>query len=69
MRRDWLVTVRKDKGLTQRDVAARVGISAPSYCTIETGKTSPRIRTAKKIADVLGFPWPRLFEDEEDRSA
>ena len=69
MRRDWLVTIRKDKGLSQAAVADRVGISTPSYCTIETGKTNPRVYTAQKIARVLEFKWTRFFENEEDRSA
>lgn len=69
MRRDWLVTIRKDKGLSQAAVADRVGISTPSYCTIETGKTNPRVYTAQKIARVLGFRWTRFFENEEDRTA
>lgn len=70
MRREWLAAIRRKQGLTQSAVAGRVGISTPSYCTIETGKTNPRVATAMKIAGVLGFKWTRFFEDEkEDRSA
>jgi transcriptional regulator with XRE-family HTH domain len=60
--RDWLIKLRKKKGLTQVEVAEKAGISQPSLCDIERGVTSPRPDTAKKIAEVLDFPWTKFFE-------
>lgn len=60
--RSWLVAIRKQRGLTQVEVAEKVGISQPSLCDIERGVTSPRPDTAKKIAEVLDFPWTKFFE-------
>ena len=64
--RSWLITIRKEKGITQKDVSERAGIAQPSYCTIENGITNPSVSTAKKIAEALGFDWTRFFEDESD---
>jgi len=61
--RDWLITLRKQKGFRQKYVAQTVGISQPSYCTIEKGKTRPTVETAKAIATVLGFDWTRFYEE------
>lgn len=60
--RDWLTKIRKKRGLTQAEVARKVGISQPSLCDIERGITSPRPDTAKKIAEVLDFHWTKFYD-------
>ena len=60
----WLFVARKAKGLTQKDVASAAGISGPVYCGIELGKKNPSVKTAKRIAMVLGFKWTKFFDDE-----
>ena len=62
--RDWLVTLRA--GRSQSKVAKEIGIAQSTYATIETGYRTPSVETAKKIADVLGFPWTRFFENVEE---
>ncbi len=62
--RNWLIAIREEKGLSQKFVAEKVGIKPPSYCTIEKGRTSPTVETAKKIGAVLGFDWTRFYESE-----
>lgn len=64
--REWLIQIREEKDMTQGAVANAAGIAQPSYFEIEKGISTPRPETAKKIAAVLGFPWPRFYEDEED---
>lgn len=67
MVRKWLIARREELDMTQGQVAEQVGISQPSYCDIESGKTKyPRPETAKKIGAVLGFSWTRFFEDDEE---
>lgn len=63
--REWLAAIRKANNLSQYEVARRVGIAAPSYYNIETGKRNPSVPTAQKIASVLGFDWTEFFEKEE----
>lgn len=61
--REYITQKRKELGLSQKDAAAKVGISQPSYCDIEHGKINPSVKTAKAIANVLGFEWTKLFEE------
>lgn len=63
--RNWLVALRKKAGLNQKEAAFRSGIKQPSYCEIEKGKSTPRIYTAKRIAEVLGFDWTLFFEEAD----
>lgn len=51
---DQLKTIRKDKELTQAQVATRAGISQGEYSRIENGWVSPRLTTVVAIAEVLG---------------
>ena len=61
--RDWLVALRA--GRSQSKVAKEIGIAQSTYASIETGYRTPSVETAKKIADVLEFPWTRFFENVE----
>ena len=62
--REWLVAIREEKRLSQKDVSEKVGISPPSYNNIEHGipGKGPSVRTAKKIGEVLGFDWTRFYD-------
>ncbi len=62
MERLWVIQKRKKKGFSQKETAEKVGISQPSYCDIEHGKINPSVKTAKAIAEVLGFDWTKFFE-------
>lgn len=64
--RGWLIQIREESGMTQGAVANAAGIAQPSYFEIEKGLSTPRPETAKKIGAVLGFPWPRFYEDEDE---
>jgi len=46
---------RKEKGITQADMAGKLGISQSAYKDIELGKTDLKVRTLQQIADVLGI--------------
>jgi len=54
-----ILTARKKSGLTQADIAKRMGIKPPAVTRFETslttGKHSPSISTLKKYASVLGY--------------
>ena len=65
--RQWLIDAREQKGLTQGAVAAAVGLTQPSYWSIEKGETkNPDPKIVKKIAAVLGFSWTKLYDDEDE---
>lgn len=61
--RDWLKTIREEKGLTQENVANMVGISRSTYGHIESGERGVTVSNAKKIAEALKFKWTLFFEN------
>ena len=64
-----LAEIRKEKHLTQEEVAKAVGISRVAYTNIENGKRHPSPKVAKRLASVLGIPWTVFFEGDEDDDA
>lgn len=56
---------RKEKGWSQEETARRADISYPTYHAVEHGKRKPNVANAKKIGKALGFPWWKIFEEEE----
>lgn len=51
-------------GMTQQDLADRVGVTRQTILYIEKGKYSPTISLALRLADVLGVRVEDLFELE-----
>lgn len=56
---------RKDKNLTQDEIAKQAKISRAYYTRLENRKRRPSVPVAKKIARVLDFDWRELYEDDE----
>ena len=48
-----LQAVRKSKGLSQRELAKRVGVTNSTISLIEQNKVSPSISSLKKVLDKL----------------
>ncbi len=46
--------LRKHRGLTQKDLAKKAGISRPYLTEIETGKKDGSLRAMKALAEALG---------------
>lgn len=61
--RHWLIKLRKERGLSQYQLADMVGISRSYYSEIEVGAKTPGGRTAKKLADFLGFDMDVFYEE------
>lgn len=49
-----LIELRKEKGMSQQNVADKSGISRSAYSSYENGTRNPRVKTAKRILKVLG---------------
>jgi len=62
--RHWLKQIRKSKGHTQQSIAKLCGISRSYYADIERGDADAGGKTAKKIADELGFDMTLFFATE-----
>lgn len=59
-----LSELRKNKGLTQEELAIRCGVNVRTIQRIETGTVSPRIATLKLIGAELDYEIP--FEENDD---
>ncbi len=69
MKRWTLIAARHNARLTQKQLAEKIGILTGSYCWYETGKTTPKVDVAIRIAKALGIKtfgeFCRMFEPEE----
>lgn len=61
--REWLVSARKVKGLSQIDMSKRLHLTQPTYWAYESGKARPKPDTAKRIASILGIDWTRFYDE------
>lgn len=51
---DAILAARKEAGLTQAQVAERMGTKAPAVARLVTGSPSPSLSTLRKYAAALG---------------
>ena len=49
-----VLRLREKLGLTQGQLAAKVGTAAPNISRLEAGKANPTLRTLAKVAAALG---------------
>ncbi|MEM5639866.1 helix-turn-helix transcriptional regulator [Bacillus toyonensis] len=61
MKREWLIKLRKDKGLKQLEIAKTLDISSNYYCEIEKGKKNPRWNIAMRIAEFFDVSVDNFF--------
>jgi transcriptional regulator with XRE-family HTH domain len=60
---------RQNQGLSLRELARRVGISASMLSQVETGRTRPSVSTIYAIATELGLSIDALLSDKEEAVA
>ncbi len=56
---------RKNLGLTQENLAAKLGISTNAYAKIEQGKTDVNFSRLEQIADAMEIDLPQLLGLDE----
>lgn len=61
-----LRTAREAKGLTLRELARRLDLSASALSQIETGKSRPSVKTLYAIVSELGLSLDQLFANHDD---
>jgi transcriptional regulator with XRE-family HTH domain len=59
---DELKNLRRRKFLTQKELAAKVGVSYQTVQTWEAGTAQPRLRHIPKLADALGLEPGQLLD-------
>lgn len=63
---DSLFNARKRSGLSQEDVAEKLGISRQTVSKWETGETVPDIRQCKKMASLYNMTLDELIDFDVD---
>jgi len=58
--------IRKSMGLSMKELAKRVGVSALTIHRIETGEVSPSVAVLSEIAHQLNYPIIHFFPDKKD---
>ncbi|CAM3515820.1 helix-turn-helix transcriptional regulator [Marinicrinis lubricantis] len=61
VRTEALIQARVYKGLTQKELASRIGVSPAYISLIERGEKSVGPATAKRICETLDLQWQQLF--------
>jgi transcriptional regulator with XRE-family HTH domain len=65
-----LIAARVKAGLTQADVAARMGTTQSVIARMESGRTLPSLRTLSRYAHAVGFiATVKLTRERQDRKA
>jgi transcriptional regulator with XRE-family HTH domain len=57
--------IRETKGLTQEQVAEKLGVSPTAYGDFERGDNDPRLSKLQKIAEILEMPLSELIDLSE----
>ena len=60
-----LLLLRKEKGLTQKDVADHLGISRQAYANYECGNREPDIGTLKMLSEYFGVSIDFILSNSE----
>ena len=55
MLKERIKKARKNAGLTQNEVARKMGISQPQYASWERGQRNPKHETLEKLAEIFGI--------------
>lgn len=61
-----LRSAREHKGLSQKEVAERIGVAKSTYSLYESGNREPNVQTIKKISDVLNISADKLLGIENE---
>lgn len=66
--REYLIKLRKDKSLTQQEVADKIGITKQYYSAVERGKRQKKmdIVLVLAIASVFDVPVEQIVECEKE---
>lgn len=56
-----LEQLRKDKGLSQAELAKELGVDQSTVCLWEKEKTFPRVEVAIRLAEALGCTLEEIY--------
>jgi putative transcriptional regulator len=61
-----LRVLRAERGWSQADLAERLTVSRQAINAIETGKYTPSLQLAFKVARLFAMPIETIFSDEDE---
>lgn len=64
--RVFVSVYRKEKHLTQEELAFLANVSRETICRLEQGKYNPSYRLVNNISRILDTPINKLFEVQEE---
>lgn len=64
-----LKTIRKERGLSQRELATRAGLTNGTISLIEQNRTSPSVASLKSLLDAIPISMAEFFSTLEDTDA
>ena len=59
--------LRKERGLTLKELGAKLGLGEMAISNYETGKRQPSVQTINRLADLFGVTTDYLLERTNDR--
>jgi DNA-binding XRE family transcriptional regulator len=62
---DQLRAIRRNRNLTQKEVAERAGITQPALSRIELGGGVPDLETLRRLGNAMGVRFHVIVGDEE----
>jgi putative transcriptional regulator len=60
--RNQIRELRAQQGMTQQELADKIGVTRQTVIAIEQDKYSPSLETAFKVAIALGVPLEQCFQ-------
>ena len=64
--KNCLEELRKERGISQEELAAELEVSRQTIGSLENGRYSPSIKLAFKISRYFGMPIEEVFIYEEE---
>ena len=58
-----IAAARMSQGLTQAQLAVRLGVQRSWVAQYETGRRNPKVQTLKRFAEVLGDGFAHVVEE------
>ena len=59
---------RAQRGISQADIAAALGVSRQTVISIESGRYSPSLPLAFRIARFFDLPVDKMFDQEDEET-
>ncbi|HSQ87559.1 helix-turn-helix transcriptional regulator [Romboutsia sp.] len=59
-----LKNLRREKQLTQEEIAKQIGITRAYYTNLEQGRGNPSLKLASRIKEILSYEKDDIFLEE-----